>query len=60
MDNIFIFLFMLFVLQAIASAILAMVVASEKGYSSITWFIFGLVFGVLGLIAAAGLPTKRN
>jgi len=46
------------VLQAIVCAILSGDLADKKGYSSGSWYAAGLFFGVLGLIAAAGLPTK--
>lgn len=35
-------------------------VAQAKGRSGILWFIVGLLFGLFGLIAAAGMPTWRE
>ena len=32
--------------------------ASSKGYSPWIWFAAGVLFNILGLIAAAGLPDK--
>ncbi len=32
--------------------------ANDKGYSPWRWFAGGLLFNILGLIAAAGLPDK--
>jgi hypothetical protein len=37
---------------------LSSTVASKKGHSSGAWFWCGFFFGIFGLIAAAGLPTK--
>ena len=34
-------------------------VANEKGYSGAAWFIGGLFFGFIALIAAAGLPDRK-
>ena len=34
-------------------------VAWEKGHSGKSWFLGGLVFGPIALIAAAGLPDKE-
>ena len=34
-------------------------VAHEKGYSGAAWFIGGLFFGFIALIAVAGLPDKK-
>ncbi len=48
----------LLVIQAVISGFLSMNIAEEKGQSPGAWFACGLLFGVLGLIAAAGLPTK--
>tara|TARA_B100000212_G_scaffold124866_1_gene93734 strand:+ start:32 stop:517 length:486 start_codon:yes stop_codon:yes gene_type:complete len=38
---------------------LAATIASEKGYSYLTWFIAGLLFSLFALVAAAGLPDKK-
>jgi len=42
----------------LASGGLAAFVADQKGYSSGSWFACGFLFGIFGLIAAAGLPAK--
>ena len=34
--------------------------ARKKGYSYGSWFACGLFFGVLGLVAAAGLPVNQD
>lgn len=47
-----------FLLHAILSGILSAYISSEKGYSTVSWFFIGLLFGVFGLISAAGLPDK--
>ena len=51
-------IFFLLILWSICG-FLAASVASEKGYSYASWFIAGLLFSVLALIAAAGLPDKK-
>lgn len=50
----------LLILTWTGSAFLTSFVAGEKNYSSTAWFFIGLIFGVVGLIAAAGLPTKEG
>jgi len=50
----------LLALQAVISGFLSMDVAEKKGHSSGAWFACGFFFGVLGLIAAAGLPRKQS
>ena len=32
--------------------------ANNKGYSAWRWFTYGVLFNILGLIAAAGLPDR--
>ena len=51
----------LFVLFFIAgfSGLLTSVVASDKGHDGNKWFFAGLIFGPLGLIAAAGLSDRK-
>lgn len=44
------------VIQAVFSGILASILADRKGHSEGAWFAAGLLLGVFGLIAAAGLP----
>jgi len=49
----------LLILQALISGGLAAFVADKKGYKAGSWFACGFFFGILGLIAAAGLPGKK-
>ena len=51
-------IFFLLILWSICG-FLAASIASEKGYSYASWFIAGLLFSVLALITAAGLPDKK-
>lgn len=53
-DTIILFLIM----HAIISAGLAANLAKNKGYSPLEWGTCGFFFGLLGLIAAAGLPSR--
>ena len=46
--------------QAVISGFLCGYLAEQKGYSTGAWFVVGLLFGVLGLIASAGLPIKSE
>jgi hypothetical protein len=48
------------IIQAVACSVFSQKLAEEKGYSMRLWFLGGLVFGIIGLIAAAGLPNKRS
>lgn len=48
-----------FILQALICGILASNLADHKGYSQGAWFASGLFFGVLGLLAAVGLPPRQ-
>ena len=43
-----------------AAAFYTATVASAKGYSFGWWLIGGLVFSLVALIAAAGLPERRK
>jgi len=47
------------ILQAVICSFLSMDLAGRKGHSPGAWFTCGLFFGIFGLIAAAGLPTKH-
>jgi len=49
---------LIFVLQAIICAALASHLAGQKGYQTTPWGLIGFFFGIIGLIAAAGLPLK--
>ena len=44
---------------SIVCAFLCSNVAKAKGYSSSSWFLAGLFFGVLALLAVAGLPNQK-
>jgi len=48
------------IIIAFISAVLSSIIADKKGYSSSAWFFCGLIFGILGLIAAAGLPRNPD
>ena len=54
-DGVGILLLVLLVTN-VASAFFTAFVATAKGYSTWSWLVAGLVFGVIALIAAAGLP----
>jgi len=43
--------------QAVISGGLCAYLADQKGYGTGAWFLVGFFFGVLGLIACAGLPA---
>jgi len=47
-------------LVSIASGALAGYVAKEKGYVYGSWFVSGLFFSILALIAVAGLPDRAR
>ena len=51
--------FLVLVIVWFFSAFFCGEVASQKGYSGIAWFIGGLFFGFIALIAAAGLPDRK-
>ena len=52
-------LVLLLLVAAIPCGFFASEVASGKGYRGTSWFIAGVLFGPLGLIAAAGLSDRR-
>jgi hypothetical protein len=52
------YLIVLVIIDAIICAGLASKLAKEKGHPTDTWGVIGFFFGLLGLIAAAGLPKK--
>lgn len=47
------------ILSAIITGALTSLVADNKGYNSTNWFFTGLLFGLFGLIAAAGLQPNK-
>jgi RNA polymerase subunit RPABC4/transcription elongation factor Spt4 len=48
------------IIDALVCSVLAANLAEKKGYSSGAWGACGFFFGILGLIAAAGLPIKAD
>lgn len=52
-------LWVVLVLQAVICGFLAGNLAAHKGHSFGDWFAAGFFLGIFGLIAAAGLPSKR-
>lgn len=50
--------FLIFLIYAVVCGFLSMTVAGKKGHSEGAWFLAGLLCGLLGLIAAAGLPVQ--
>ena len=53
-------LLLLIVTSHLASAFLAATIARQKARNSRSWFVAGLLFGLLGLIAAAGIPDRHQ
>ena len=53
-------LLLLIAASHLASAFLAATIARQKARNSRMWFVAGLLFGLLGLIAAAGLPDRHQ
>jgi hypothetical protein len=51
------FWFLLVVYGVVCGAFSAFV-AGEKNYNEASWFFGGFFFGVIGLVAAAGLPMN--
>lgn len=52
--------FLVVILLACISGGLSGSIAHAKGWSSGNWFLAGLLFGPLGLIASAGLPDRKQ
>ena len=46
-------------LHSLITCFLSAQIASSKGFRSSNWIIIGFLFGIFGLIAAAGLPDKK-
>lgn len=53
-------LLLLIVASHLASAFLAATIARQKARNSRSWFVAGLLFGLMGLIAAAGIPDRHQ
>jgi len=51
-------IFSLLVLMGIVVGFFSSKLASEKGYDKTLWFLGGLFFNIIALIAIAGLPVK--
>lgn len=47
-------------LYVVACASYTGVIAKLKGYDPTAWAIGGFFFGVIALLAAAGLPSKKS
>ena len=47
-------------IAAVISAMLCSYLADVKGHSAAGWFVAGLATGIMGVIAAAGLPHHRG
>jgi hypothetical protein len=52
------YMWIILIVQALVCGYLSAEVAALKGYSGGSWFVRGFLFGILGLIAAAGIPQK--
>lgn len=48
------------VVTALASAVFTATVAEAKGYDRLAWGTCGLLFGIVALIAIAGMPLKAH
>lgn len=46
-------------LVAVASGIFCAFIASEKGRSGFAWFLLGMLFPIIALLAVIGVPSKR-
>lgn len=55
-----VYLRILYVVYSVICAVLSAVVATTKDRNPATWFLGGLFFGVLGLIAAAGADRPHE
>jgi RNA polymerase subunit RPABC4/transcription elongation factor Spt4 len=53
------YILILLLAHSIISGCLSWSLAKKKGHDAGAWFACGFFFGILGLIAAAGLPTVR-
>lgn len=51
---------LIYVVSCFVTGGLSFVLAVNKGYSPGAWFLCGFLFGIPGLIAAAGLPLNPD
>ena len=51
--------FLVIFLIALINAALSSELAKQKGHSSTKWFLYGLVLGPLGMLAAVGLSDLK-
>jgi hypothetical protein len=54
------FIFLLMCCAVFVNACFTRTVAKAKGYEPVNWFMGGLFFGPVALIAAAGLPDRKK
>jgi hypothetical protein len=52
-------LFIFVTTLGVICGIFASKVAEEKGFSGGAWFVAGIVFSLIALLAAVGLPDRR-
>jgi len=52
--------FIIFAVQGLVCGCFAACVADNKGWEGAPWFCAGFFFGIIGLIAAAGLPLRSE
>lgn len=48
-----------FLVAGVIMGLFASLVAGEKGYSAGAWFVLGLFFSIVALLASVGLPDKK-
>ena len=46
--------------SALICGLLSLDLAKKKGQNTVSWFVCGFFFNILGLIAAAGLPVAQD
>jgi hypothetical protein len=54
----FVFWIVIIIIYALISSIFSAWLASEKGYSGISWFLLGLFFGIIALITIGFAPIQ--
>ncbi len=48
------------IMYSVVCGLLSYLLAEKKNQEYVAWFFAGLLFGILGLIAAAGLPVAEK